>query len=213
MNNTCFIFGALPVAQLNIKPTNKDFIIAADKGYLTTRKFKIEPNLIIGDFDSLGFIPDTDNTTVLPIRKDDTDVGYAIKTAIEKGYTKIIIYGALGEKIDHTLANIQLCAYCADNNINAIFISGNCRMTAIKNKTAVFKNAQGRMSVFCIGGCAHGVTLKGMLYPLENADMLPTYPLGVSNEFCCHTSEVSISDGTLVIFWYNNTLPEIGDVK
>ena len=117
----CFIFGALPIKELLVKPTNDDFVIAADNGFDVLGKLNITPNLVVGDFDSLGFVPDAEDKIVLPVRKDDTDLSIALKTALDKGYSDIFVYGAADGKLDHTFANITLEAQISRKGVNCVF--------------------------------------------------------------------------------------------
>ena len=75
--NKCYIFGAAEGLPKNLQKQNGDFIIAADKGFETLKNLNIEPDIIIGDFDSLGFTPEEENVVALPIKKDDTDTLFA----------------------------------------------------------------------------------------------------------------------------------------
>lgn len=205
--NNCFIFGALPVENLPLRPDKDDLCLAADSGILNCEKFGITPNAIIGDFDSLGKIPDGDNITVLPVRKDDTDIGYCIKYAVGLGYKNFYIYGAVGGMLDHTLANIQLAVFIAEQGGKAVFFGQDCCFTAVSNGSLRFPKSRGRISVFCAGHKACGVTLKGLSFPLENAELTYGYPLGVSNEFTENEAYIQVKDGTLIIIWYSNVLP------
>ena len=90
----CIIFGALPVCELTLKIENGDLVIAADGGYETLKKLNIEPDVIIGDFDSLkSDLPQNGNIIKHPVKKNDTDTLLAIKYGLENGYTDFIIYG------------------------------------------------------------------------------------------------------------------------
>ncbi|MCQ2449253.1 MAG: thiamine diphosphokinase [Clostridia bacterium] len=202
-----FIFGALPVEKLTVKPQLGDTVIAADKGIETVQKFGLVPNEIIGDFDSLGYVPQSERVTKLPVRKDDTDVGYALRYAIENGAKQIYVYGSLGGKIDHTLANLQLCAAAAKQGVRVLLISEKQCVTAICDGTLSFPAASGRISVFCHGEKASGVTLKGLSYELDNAELSGDFPLGVSNEFVGAPSAVTVENGTLLVVWDSGVFP------
>ncbi len=201
--NRCFIFALLNTENLIEKPRENDLVIACDKGVLNTEKLGMEPNIIIGDFDSLGFIPNGNNVKVLPVRKDDTDVGYAIKYALGLGYKDFIVYGAVGGSLDHTLANIQLCSFIAENGGRGVFYGEGGNLTVIKNDTLRLKNAGGRVSVFSLTDKSEGVTLKGLDYPLTNATLLSSFPLGLGNAFL-GDAEISVKNGTLAIIWKEN---------
>lgn len=204
----CFIFGAVTVNSLPVKPGPGDYIMAADKGLLNVERLGLTADIVIGDFDSLGFIPKDKNTEVLPVRKDDTDIGYCLKKAISKGYKNVFIYGGLGGKVDHTFANIQLSAFASQCGARAIFIDDNCCICSVTDGTLKFENAVGRISVFCIGDKAEGVTLSGLSYPLTGATLDGFFPLGVSNEFLGGAAALTVRHGTLTVMWEGGTLPE-----
>lgn len=207
--NKCFIFGALSVEELFIKPTNDDFIIAADNGFAVLEKLNVTPDLVVGDFDSLGFQPEMENKVILPTKKDDTDMAVALELALDRGYRDIFVYGAADGKTDHTFANIALAAGLSRRGINCVFLGDNTNFTAVTNGKIKFDGATGRVSVFCFGNTALGVTLKGLEYNLNNAALEPFIPLGVSNCFNNGESEIWVKNGTLIVMWEDKILPQM----
>ena len=198
----CYIFGALDTTIADFNPQESDLIIAADGGYSTLKKLNIKPDLVVGDFDSLGNVPENENIIKHPVKKDDTDTLLAIKTGLEKGFKTFIIYGAIGGRLDHTVATIQSATYVAENGGIAYIYDGNYTVTAIKNSSIKFKNtANGYTSVFALSGVAKGVTIDGLLYTLDNAEITPSFPVGVSNEFTKKESKITVSDGVLTIIF------------
>lgn len=199
---TCWIFGALEVRESCFNVNENDLVIAADAGLNTLKQKNITPDLIVGDFDSLGMKPEGDNVIAHPVRKDDTDTLLALKLGLSKGYRSFIIYGGLGGKLDHTLANIQTASFAAENGANAVFIADDTFLTVIKNSSISFsEKCEGRISVFAIGGTSSGVTEKGLLYELNDTDISPDFPVGVSNEFTGKKAFISVSDGKLCVIW------------
>ena len=177
-------------------------IIAADGGYSTLKKLNIKPDLVVGDFDSLGEAPKDETVIKHPIKKDDTDTLLAVKIGLEKGYKTFVIYGAVGGRLDHTVATIQTATFVAENGGIAYIYDGNHTVTAIKNSSINFKaNAKGYISIFALSGVAKGVTIKGLLYELNNAEITPSFPIGVSNEFISKESKISVKDGILTIIF------------
>ncbi len=198
--NVCYIVCALDCV-LDFVPDSSDYIIGADRGYLTLVKNKIKPNCVIGDFDSYTGKIDCESIIKFPVKKDFTDSALAIEHAISKGYKNIIVYGAIGGALDHTLANIALIADYAIKGYEIAFVDNDNVAFAIHNgKIAFDKEARGRISVFSFGDKAEGVNEKGLLYELENASLINKIPLGVSNEFIGKSSEISVIDGTLIIY-------------
>ena len=199
---TCYIFGAAEGLPHNFNIAADDLIIAADAGFLHLERLGITPHIILGDFDSLGFVPEGQEIITHPARKDDTDTLLAIKTGFKKGYTRFVIYGGTGKRLDHTFANLQALAFVADNGGSAFLCGENFTSTVIKNSTLRFtKNAKGYISVFSLSDKCEGVTLKGLSYPLENHTLTPGFPLGVSNNFLNTEAEVRVINGSLLIIW------------
>ena len=102
----CIIFCAGGFDGLLEAPTDNDYIIAADGGYRHAQALGITPHAILGDFDSLGFVPE--EAEVFPVEKDDTDAMLAVRHGLEKGCKTFYIYGGMeGDRADHTVANLQ----------------------------------------------------------------------------------------------------------
>ena len=104
----CVIVSAAPLAASMKKLLRPgDYLIACDGGYRSTRQLlEREPDVILGDFDSAPE-PEGSGAVVLPRVKDDTDTHYAAKLAVEKGFSQVLMLGALGgHRLEHTLANI-----------------------------------------------------------------------------------------------------------
>ena len=197
---TCYIACALD-CYINISPKEDDLIVGADKGYFTFVKNGIIPHVAIGDFDSYSGEINCENTIVFPVKKDFTDCALAIEYACSCGYKNIIVYGGIGGMLDHTIANISLVAEYAEKRINIAFVDGENVLFAIHNSSAKFDSyAKGRISVFSFGDKAKGVYEKGLLYSLDNYELSNRVSLGVSNEFMGEEAEISVKDGTLLIY-------------
>ena len=198
--NRCFVFGALNVKTLPEKPDENDFIIAADKGTSVLEELCIKPNLTVGDFDSLGFVPKGENVIRLNVRKDDTDVSYAVKTALEKGYKSFVFYGCLGGNLSHTLANLQIAKALSEKGCSVVLYGENEIITVISNTSVSFKGEKsGRISVLSLSDESTGVTIENLSYTLQNATLNSNTPLGVSNEFVGCESRISVEKGCLAI--------------
>ncbi len=205
---TCYIFGAAQGNPQNLKILKNDLLIAADGGYETVKKLKLKPDILLGDFDSLGFIPEFEGEIIKhPTIKDDTDTMLAIKTGLNRGFKRFVLYGCTGKRLDHTLANIQALSYIANHSAQGfIFGDGYC-ITAIKNGKLTFKpRDRGNVSVFSLGDGAEGVNIKGLFYELDNASINYDFPLGISNEFIGKSSEISVQKGILTIIWDGDLL-------
>ena len=198
----CYIVGAGECKKLDINKKSDDMIIAADGGYRYLLEAGIEPDMIIGDFDSLGVIPDGGNVIKLNPVKDVTDMYAASEMGIEKGYSEFHFYGACGGRFDHTFANIQLAVSLSQKNIRAFIHDGDSIITAITDDSIEFSEENsGYISVFSHSDECTGVYIKGLKYTLENATLKNSFPLGVSNEFIGCESKITIGNGTAVIIF------------
>jgi len=120
-----------------------DYIIAADGGYAQLASRGIEPDLVVGDFDSLGTVPEHLNIKRSPVEKDDTDMMIAVKHGLKLGIRAFIIDGGLGGRFDHTLANIQLLAYIANNGAYGVLLGRDICITVLRNGTISFSLCSG----------------------------------------------------------------------
>lgn len=196
----CYIAGAGDCSRLFLNLKKEDFVIAVDGGYEYLKENRID--LVVGDFDSLSYVPEHPNVIALKPEKDETDMIVALKEGLKKGYEIFYIYGGCGGRIDHTYANIQSLAYLADHNARGYLFHENQVITMLQNDSITFhSDRKGYVSVFAYGEKAEGVTLQGLKYPLENAVLCDSFPLGVSNEFTGETAEISVQKGRLLVIY------------
>jgi len=204
MNRICYVVGAGDCADISIDRHTGDLVIAADGGYAACRALGLTPELAVGDFDSLDYVPEGIDVRRHPPEKDDTDMFLAVREGQRRGYDRFLLYGGLGGRLDHSLANIQALAAVARQGDRAWLWGQGTALTVLRNGSLTFPGKySGVFSVFAHGGTARGVCLRGCKYPLENAELDPDYPLGVSNEFLGRPVELSVADGALTILWYS----------
>lgn len=202
--NRCFIFGALPVRSMTDLPDEGDYVIAADKGYDVALSLGLEPDLVVGDFDSRGRAPDVDNLVRLQIRKDDTDVGHAVGLGFEKGFSDFVVYGAVGGLLDHTFANIVIAHEIAEKGGRSLFIGDDYSFTVIRNGEINFPPRDGgRISIFALGRAASGVTIEGLSYEAKDLTIPCTSHIGVSNSFVGKPARIAVGDGDLLVIRQN----------
>ena len=185
-----------------IRPLDaSDYLLAADGGLAHLQARNLTPDGILGDFDSLGYIPE--GAQVFPVEKDDTDSMLAIRKGLALGYRRFEIYGALdGKRLDHTIANLQSLHFLAEHGASGYLIGLHHMATVIRNGAIRFsKEAEGIVSVFCMGTDATGVTLKGLQYSLDNGCLTSSYPLGVSNHFLGTEASISVRNGALTVLY------------
>ena len=206
---TCYIFGAAEGLPIGFSKKEGDLVIAADGGFSFLQKSNIQFDILLGDFDSLGYIPR--DSRVFPVEKDDTDAMLAVRRGLDLGYREFILYGSLdGPRLDHTVANFQTLQFLCDHGAFGCLAGNDTLVTVVKNGTLRFPaGCEGTVSVFCMGADAEGVTLKGLYYPLEQGKLTAGFPLGVSNHFTGDPAEISVEQGSLLVLWdRKNGLPD-----
>lgn len=210
MKHVCYIIGAWHGEQARIAPAADDFVIAADGGYAALMALGVTPNLVVGDFDSLGYVPHGEEVIQHPVMKDDTDMMLAVKLGLQRGYRNFVMLGSVGGRLDHTLANLQTLLYLAEHDARGVLYGENTVITAVRNDTLTVSGT-GTISVFCLSGEAKGVTEEGLLYSLSDATMVSGYPIGVSNEFLDSPGKISVRDGSLIVLWSaeQDALPDL----
>ena len=204
----CIIFCAADFHGLVQPLQNDDFIIAADGGLAHVKTLGLTPNGILGDFDSLGYTPE--GSTVFPVEKDDTDAMLAVRKGLELGFREFYLYGSLdGPRLDHTVANVQTLQFLCDHGAYGYLIGKDYMVTVLKDGVIRFPSGcTGIFSVFCMGGDAEGVTIRGGKYDAENVTLSAGFPLGVSNHFEGNEVHISVERGSLLILWdTRNGLP------
>ena len=184
----CVIFCAGNMELPPLPIGTEDLVIAADGGLCHTEKWGILPQVVLGDFDSLGYVPE--GALVSPVEKDDTDAMLAVRLGLEKGYDRFLLYGALeGERVDHTLANFQLLLFLAAHNAKGWLVGDRQIVTAIWGKQDYPASAEGVFSLFALGNSTK-VSLTGL-----------KVPLGVSNAFVGKPARVEIKEGSLLAIY------------
>ena len=204
----CVIFCAGEFDSLAEPITGADIVLAADGGLRHTEALGIRPSGILGDFDSLGYIPQ--EAEIFPVEKDDSDSMLAVRKGLELGCREFVFYGCLeGKRLDHTVANFQTLQFLADRGASGWLIGKDYLVTVVKNGTLRFPAAaKGVISLFCMGADATGVTLTGLHYPLTDGTLTAGHPLGLSNEFTGREATVSVKNGSLLaIFDRENGFP------
>ncbi len=209
MTGKCIVIGAGDLTMGEITRGEEDYVIAVDGGLSYCGILGVEPDKLIGDFDSVSEKEREAVSTLqeqvpglvmqLPAEKDDTDMLAALKYGLELGYTDFRIYAGTGGRFDHTLANIQCLLYLKNHGATGYLVDGTGMMLVIQNEAVHFrKELEGYLSLFSLGKEAKGVTIRGMKYPLESYTLTNDYPIGISNEFIGEESTIEVQDGELV---------------
>lgn len=212
-NGICYIFGAGERSSCVDTPAEDSFIIAADGGFDYLMDLGLQADVVLGDFDSIRSSRHLPPDSIrYPKEKDDTDMMLAAQLGLENGYSEFAIYGGLGGRLDHTLANIQVLVYLARHGASGILYSDTYAITVVRDGSISFpashpaNQPENICSVFAFDDISVGVRIKGLKYQLSGVNMANSYPLGVSNEFTGEDVTISVEKGTIVVLWY---LPEL----
>ncbi len=180
-------------------------IICCDGGMKHTRKMGIRPDYILGDFDSvdtetLDFYKEMGiEMKEFPSRKNQTDLELGLNFAIDLGCGEVVIFGALGSRLDHTLANLHLLKYALDKGVTALLADEKNCIRLIKSHT-VLKGKKGDIvSAVPMSEMVYGITNRGLEYPLHDFDMPLGSTRGVSNVMEGEEAEISLREGYLFV--------------
>ena len=207
----CILVCAGEFVPIEIPVEEGDFVIAVDGGFRYCQMLGILPDLILGDMDSASeeeraLIAEIEQDAPervhrLKPEKDDTDTLSAVREGLERGYRKFYFYGALGGRLDHSIANIQTLLFLKKRGAVGYILTERQLITVIRNEEITFhKGVEGRLSLFSLGEKAEQVTIRGMKYPLENATVTNDFPIGISNEFIkSEEAFVRVEQGELLI--------------
>lgn len=201
---TCVIFAGGEIKDLSfINPAEiaGSFVICADSGYKYVCELGIIPDLLLGDFDSYtGRLPDNISIKRSIPEKDDTDTMLAVRTAISQGCEKIILYGALGKRFDHTAANIQTLVFAYEHNCKMIILDADNEITVQGAGECRYKKRDGwYFSIFALTDTVLIKKYNGVKYPLENYLLKKSFPVGVSNEITADEAVLNTESGLLLV--------------
>lgn len=193
----CVIVGGGPFRKEDFVVEDDEYLVAADAGYRSAVDLRM-PDAAIGDFDSLGFVPETITVLRHPVRKDDTDTHLAIATMYERGFRKFRLYGVLGGRLDHTLATIQTCTYFARRGCDIRIVAEDQTLYFVTRELELPRRKSHFLSVFAMGR-AEGVSESGVAYPLDDATLTDEFPLGISNEIVAPSARICVRSGVLLV--------------
>jgi thiamine pyrophosphokinase len=190
-------------AQDLVQPN--DCVIAADGGAVIALRLGLEPQMIIGDLDSLP----ADVRSRLeergceflehPARKDETDTELAIRYALDRGAQEIVLLGAIGGRLDHTLANVLLLGMPELAGIRARIVAGNTETWLIRSGEELEIHGQpgDTVTLLPLGQDAVGVTTAGLEWALDDDTLAFGPARGVSNVMTTETARVALREGLL----------------
>jgi thiamine pyrophosphokinase len=182
-----------------------DWIIGADGGGARALEWGLVPQVVIGDMDSLtsasrdGLAARGTCFVEHPRAKDETDLELALTYAMEQGAEEILILGALGGRLDHTLANLLLLALPSLKGVTVRIVDGQGEALLVRSgeRVTLRGNAGDMVSLLPVGGDAHGVTTRGLAWALAGDRLRFGFSRGVSNQMTAQEAEIGVEGGLL----------------
>lgn len=181
-------------------------IICCDGGVHHTKALGITPHYIVGDFDSasqevLSYYKEK-NIPICqyPTKKDETDMQIGIHLALAKGATELVLFGGIGNRFDHTLANAHLLLGLLKKGIRARLVDQNNCVELVDKPTTIYGKVGDLVSTIPLSMMVKGVTLTGFEYPLVNRDLaLDDDLVAVSNVLAKKEATIEFTEGYLFI--------------
>lgn len=179
------------------------FVICADAGYETALRAGLQPDLVVGDFDSAKDPPpDSIKHLELPVEKDETDTMFAVMKGFSLGLRSFLLLGCLGGKrFDHTLANLEVLQYIREHGGHGIIADEHTKIFLLQDEKLKMTGMTGAtVSVFPYNGSACTVSYIGLKYPLTRSSLsCGGLPMGVSNQVVEDPAEVRVHNGSALV--------------
>ena len=201
-----FANGELPdLNKARLLPRRDDYIICADGGTRHALALDLQPNLIVGDMDSLkkGQWQKLEEIGIpielYPHDKNETDLELAIMRAIELEPKEILVIAALGGRLDHTLGNLALLSDIRLSAFNNRFDDGVEEIFFCREQVEVLGRSGDIVSLIPWGHPVHGIQTRGLRWSLNNETLYADKTRGISNEMLRDTVSISVDSGLLLI--------------
>lgn len=179
-----------------------DCLIAVDYGAAFLFECGVTPDLLVGDFDSideniLEYYQTKCEIIGLREEKDETDSEVALRIAAERGTTQLVLLGATGGRIDHTVANMYLLIDADRINIFAKMIDQNQEIFIISDHYEFLNMQKHTVSLLPASDIASAIRTEGFYYPLYHEDLKMGDVRGMSNMIISQNASVSVEKGCL----------------
>lgn len=184
-----------------------DYLIAVDKGLEFCYRAGIRPDEMLGDFDSAApAVRAYFEGMEIPVQlykpeKDQTDMENAMRLALKRGSSEILVLGATGTRMDHVLGSIYDLNIALEAGVSCALVDAHNRIRMIQHGLKIRKEEQyGKyVSLLAFGGSAEKITLTGFYYPLHEYTMRAGDGIGISNEITEEAAEIQLESGTLIV--------------
>ncbi|MCL5985979.1 MAG: thiamine diphosphokinase [Actinobacteria bacterium] len=188
---------------------SSDLLVCANGGARVARELGIMPSAIVGDLDSISKeIISTfkkKGTEIIEhlTEKDYTDLELAVNYAEEKGANEILIFGALGGRPDHFMANIILLSDLLKRNIRAKILSGQIEIFCLNRYGEIKGKAGDAVSLLPLSNEVHFETITGLKFIPPANTLQFGAARGISNVMLEDTAILKIRSGIVLVFHFN----------
>nr|WP_312576032.1 thiamine diphosphokinase [Sedimentibacter sp.] len=192
--------------MLEPEKLNIEYVICADGGLEKVENLQLIPNSIIGDLDSVDdivlkkYLDMNIELKKYSAEKNYTDMELAIEYAIEKGFNDIILIGATGLRLDHTVANIMLIERYYKKGIHIKVIDNNNCIQIVTNNMEINNKRNYFVSIVPITDSIEGISLMGFKYPLDSVDVKRGSTLCISNQITSEKGNILLDKGAALVF-------------
>jgi thiamine pyrophosphokinase len=183
-----------------------DVLIGADRGALFMVEHGISPDIAIGDFDSvtseqLNLVKANSKSVIAcdPVEKDFTDTEMALERALAFEPAEIVVYGALGTRFDHSLANVHLLVKAQRLGVPAVMCDAYNEIRLVSDRLTLQRGRFTHVSLLPLSPQVTGITLRGFRYPLSDAELAIGQSLGISNVMEAQTADIEVRSGLLLV--------------
>ena len=182
-----------------------DLVICADGGANTAVTFGWIPQVIVGDMDSVcsDVLSELERGGCEVLRhsprKDETDLELALVEAVGRGGTEIVVLGATGGRIDHTVANMMLLSLPALADRQVRILGGDAEVMLVRESACVHGLPGDTVSLIPIAGDANGVSTDGLEWELSEGTLVLGYARGVSNVMTAEIARIRVEGGLLLV--------------
>jgi len=182
-----------------------DLIICADGGANIAMSLGWYPDVLVGDMDSVApnILAELESSGCAVMRhsprKDETDLELALKEAVERGATEVVVLGATGGRVDHTIANVMLLSMPVLVGKRVTILDGDTEVVLIRDVGHVRGCPGDTVSLIPICGDARGVTTEGLEWQLSEGTLAFGYARGVSNVLIAPVASITVGDGLLLV--------------
>lgn len=179
-----------------------DTVICADGAASVLKRYNVLPDVIMGDFDSVTeeMLNEFDSSTLIKIEEQETTDGEkTLNYCLENGWHHIIVLGAFGGRIDHSLHNLELLKKYHRSELNIRMVTEKEELFLIAGRTIIQGEKGRRISIIPVCGVVNNVTTEGLAWNLERRRFSFGRFSSISNRFEAVEAVIDFDEGELLV--------------